>query len=65
MPLPDDSPEKWNYKEHTRVKHEILSKYLDGWSKILGKSHNLNIFDCFAGRGKFSDGGRRFAPYHN
>jgi three-Cys-motif partner protein len=56
MPLHDDSPEKWKYKEHTRVKHEILSKYLEGWSKILGKSHNLNIFDCFAGRGRFSDG---------
>ena len=56
MPLPDDSPEKWKYKEHTRVKHKILSKYLDGWIKILGKSHNLNIFDCFAGRGRFSDG---------
>jgi three-Cys-motif partner protein len=56
MPLPDDSPEKWNYKEHTRVKHEILSKYLDGWVRILGKSHDLNIFDCFAGRGRFSEG---------
>ena len=56
MPLPDDSPEKWKYKEHTRVKHEILSKYLDGWVRILGKSHNLNIFDCFAGRGRFSEG---------
>lgn len=56
MPLPDYSPEKWKYKEHTRVKHEILSKYLDGWVRILGKSHNLNIFDCFAGRGRFSEG---------
>ncbi len=56
MPLPDDSLEKWKYKEHTRVKHEILSKYLNGWVRILGKSHNLNIFDCFAGRGKFSEG---------
>jgi len=56
MPLPDDSLEKWVYKEHTRVKHEILSKYLSGWSRILGKFHNLNIFDCFAGRGKYADG---------
>ena len=56
MPLPDDSLEKWKYKEHTRVKHELLSKYLKGWVRILGKSHNLNIFDCFAGRGKFSEG---------
>jgi three-Cys-motif partner protein len=55
MPLPDDSLEKWKYKEHTKVKHEILSKYLGGWIKILGKSHNLNIFDCFAGRGRFPE----------
>lgn len=56
MPLPDDSLEKWEYKEHTKVKHEILSKYLGTWTKILGKFHNLNIFDCFAGRGRFPDG---------
>ena len=56
MPLPDDSLEKWEYKERTKVKHEILSKYLGGWTKILGKFHNLNIFDCFAGRGRFPDG---------
>lgn len=56
MPLPDDSPKKWEYKEHTRVKHEIMSGYLEGWTKILGKFYNLNIFDCFAGRGRFPDG---------
>lgn len=56
MPLPDDSLEKWDYKEHTRVKHEIMSGYLEGWTKILGKSHDLNIFDCFAGRGRFPEG---------
>lgn len=56
MPLPDDSPKKWAYKEHTRVKHEILSKYLGGWTNILGKFYKLNIFDCFAGRGRFPDG---------
>jgi three-Cys-motif partner protein len=53
MPLPDDSIEKWVYKEHIKVKHEILVKYLDGWIRILGKEHNLNIFDCFAGRGEY------------
>ena len=56
MPLPDDSPKKWEYKEHTRVKHEILSKYLGTWTKILGRFYDLNIFDCFAGRGRFLDG---------
>jgi three-Cys-motif partner protein len=55
MPLPDDSMEKWVYKEHTKVKHEILGKYLNGWARILGKKYNLNIFDCFAGRGEYID----------
>lgn len=55
MPLADDSTEKWIYSEHTKVKHTILGKYLVGWSQILGKFYNLNIFDCFAGRGEYSD----------
>lgn len=56
MTLPDDTLEKWVYKEHTKVKHEILSKYITGWIKILGTFHKLYIFDCFAGRGKYKDG---------
>lgn len=55
MPLQDDSPEKWEYREHTKVKHEILNKYLECWIRILGKFHNLNILDCFAGRGRYAD----------
>jgi three-Cys-motif partner protein len=56
MPLPDDSLEKWKYKEHTQVKHEILSKYLNGWIRILGSNHNkVCYFDCFAGRGEYED----------
>lgn len=59
MPLHDDSPEKWKYKEHTKVKHEILSKYLNGWIRILGRWHNkVCYFDCFAGRGEYEDEGR-------
>jgi len=56
MTLKDDSEEKWIYTEHAKVKHEILSKYITSWSKILGKFYNLNIFDCFAGRGKYANG---------
>ena len=56
MPLPDDSLDKWSYTEHTKVKHEILSKYLGAWARILGKFYKLNIFDCFAGRGRYSGG---------
>lgn len=55
MPLPDDSLEKWMYKEHTKVKHEILSKYLGGWIRILGRRHKVCYFDCFAGRGVYED----------
>lgn len=58
MPLPDDSLEKWKYKEHTQVKHEILSKYLSGWIRILGRWHKVCYFDCFAGRGEYEDDGR-------
>lgn len=56
MTLPDGTLEKWEYSRHTKVKHVIFSKYLTGWSKILGAYHTLNIFDCFAGRGRYKDG---------
>lgn len=55
MPLRDDSPEKWEYKEHTKIKHEILGKYLIAWTKVLGGVfNNIHVFDCFAGRGRYS-----------
>ena len=56
MVLLNDSDEKWRYSEHTKVKHEIFSKYIKTWGNILGGYHNLNIFDCFAGRGRYTDG---------
>jgi three-Cys-motif partner protein len=58
VPYEDDSsPEKWVYKEHTRVKHELLEKYLRGWIQILGRHHpRIIYFDGFAGRGKYVDG---------
>ncbi|KKG04760.1 three-Cys-motif partner protein TcmP [Methanosarcina mazei] len=56
MPLKDNDPRKWEYKEHTRVKHIILKKYLKAWINILGKNRKVCYFDCFAGRGKYSDG---------
>jgi len=50
----DSDPSKWIYKEHTRVKHELLVKYLRGWLSILGTRHpRLLIFDGFAGRGQY------------
>lgn len=52
----DSAPEKWEYEEHTRVKHELLKKYLYAWIKILGKFHRkILFFDGFAGRGEYKD----------
>jgi spore photoproduct lyase len=52
----DSDPEKWIYKEHTRVKHELLRKYLCAWIIKLGKFHRkVLFFDCFAGRGEYID----------
>ena len=53
----DNDLDKWIYKEHTRVKHELLDKYLGGWLSILGQWHRrLIIVDGFAGRGEYADG---------
>ena len=53
----DSAPEKWIYREHTRVKHSILKKYLPPWLIILGASHSkLCYFDGFAGRGEYEGG---------
>jgi len=54
--LKDSSPEKWVYREHTRVKHELLRKYLYAWVIKLGKFHRKVIFfNGFAGRGEYTD----------
>lgn len=54
--LKDSAPEKWEYREHTRVKHILLEKYLAAWIPILGK-YNARVcyFDGFAGRGEYID----------
>lgn len=56
LPLSDSDPKKWEYKEHTKVKHEILSNYLKSWINVLGKWQKVCYFDCFAGRGIYEDG---------
>lgn len=55
--MKDSTPGKWEYREHTKVKHILLEKYLTAWIPILGK-HNPTIcyFDSFAGRGEYTDG---------
>jgi three-Cys-motif partner protein len=55
--------EKWEYKEHTRVKHELLKKYLWAWIIILGKIHRkIVFFDGFAGRGEYLPDGELGSP---
>lgn len=52
----DSAPEKWEYEEHTRVKHELLRKYLRPWLIKLGSyRRRLFFFDGFAGRGEYID----------
>lgn len=52
----NSSPEKWIYKEHTKVKHILLKKYLYAWIPILGRWNPIICyFDGFAGRGEYKD----------
>jgi len=52
----ESTPEKWVYREHTRIKHELLRKYLRPWITKLGKYHRkILFFDGFAGRGEYID----------
>lgn len=60
--MDDSDPRKWVYREHTKVKHKLLQKYLGGWLLILGRWHErLLIVDGFAGRGTY-DGGNDGSP---
>lgn len=57
MALKDNDIRKWQYTEHARVKHLILTKYLTAWITILGsRERRICYFDGFAGRGEYQDG---------
>lgn len=43
----------WEYEEQTKIKHAVLSKYLDKWFTILGSNHKLNYIDGFCGIGAY------------
>jgi three-Cys-motif partner protein len=45
---------RWPLEPHTRIKHEILRRYLEAWLPIVGK-HNSRILylDGFAGPGRY------------
>jgi three-Cys-motif partner protein len=46
-----------DYREQTRIKHEILEKYLKSYFWVLNKHNNNLIFiDGFAGRGTYDHG---------
>jgi len=48
----------WPLEEQTLLKHKVFSEYLDKWVKILGRYHELNYMDCFAGCGAYCDGNK-------
>lgn len=48
----------WKIEPHTRAKHEILRRYLEAWTAILGGSgfKTIAYVDGFAGPGVYEDG---------
>jgi three-Cys-motif partner protein len=55
--LRDSAQVKWQAREHTKVKHELLEKYLRAWIPVLAKwNPKIGYFDGFAGRGEYEDG---------
>lgn len=58
---PDKQSDLWDYKEHTRLKHAILSNYLKKWMAILGKPRTgkpqkMHFVDSHAGRARYTKG---------
>lgn len=46
--------EPQHLKRVSRIKHEILTKYLPSWARILGSAFDrLYYIDCFAGPGRY------------
>ena len=63
-------PVLWSLDDHTRAKHRVLRKYLDGWIPIMGqqalkvsvrREAALLLVDGFAGPGRYA-GGERGSP---
>src|SRR5580698_959308 len=53
----DANPSKWDCPPHTRAKHQMLGRYLDGWYPIMSSWNGRIVFlDGFAGRGRYNDG---------
>lgn len=61
--LKNNDPAKWTYNQHTRIKHEVLMRYLDSWTTILGRDHaSVAYVDGFAGRGRYLPGNQPGSP---
>lgn len=67
MPTEDRDPKKWRSRENTRVKHDILFEYLQGFIPILSAGNReeslsvLHYVDSHAGRGWY-EGGEHGSP---
>ncbi|WP_328525643.1 three-Cys-motif partner protein TcmP [Kribbella sp. NBC_00359] len=59
MKTKDSDPEKWEYPDHTKAKHEIFEQYLLAWFPILASTNGrILVLDGFAGRGIYNDGSK-------
>jgi len=55
--MPRDKTKLWSLAAHTRVKHEILRRYLGAWFGILGRVTPKVIYiDGFCGPGRYEKG---------
>lgn len=62
MTVEDD--DRWILKDHSKVKHEIFSRYLGAFVSITGRSwEEFYYIDAFAGRGRYK-GGEPGSPIH-
>ena len=53
-----DSSELRHLKRVSRIKHQILTRYLPSWAVILGSAFDLLYYvDCFAGPGRYESDG--------
>lgn len=48
---------EFTLKEVSKIKLQVLKRYLPAWARILGGRHNLLVYvDCFAGPGRYGSG---------
>lgn len=57
--MSDRQDEVQHIKRVSRIKHQILTRYLPSWATILGSTFNLLYYvDCFAGPGRYELDGK-------